>query len=154
MPALIVFAAGLLFSVGLALAGMTQPQKVIGFLDFFGDWDPSLAFVMAGAIVTYGGLFPLVTRRKGPVFASLFRIPDRRDITPSLVGGAAVFGVGWGLGGFCPGPALASIPTGGPMVLVFLGAMFAAMGGYAVYESFRDARRATPPRTAPDAPTA
>ncbi len=144
MPAFIVFLAGALFAVGLALAGMTQPQKVIGFLDFFGEWDPSLAFVMVGAIATYGALFPVVTRRKGPVFASLFRIPERRDITPSLVGGAALFGVGWGLAGFCPGPALASITAGSGTVFVFLGAMLGGMGVYSLYGMFRDARRAAP----------
>ena len=137
MPALLVFGAGMLFAVGLALSGMTQPQKVIGFLDVTGDWDPDLAFVMGGALLTYAPAFRWVTRRKSPVFASLFRIPTRRDITPSLVVGASLFGIGWGLSGLCPGPALASITTGAPMILVFLGAMIAGMTAHRLIDQLR-----------------
>lgn len=140
MAAFVVFLAGALFAVGLALSGMTQPQKVIGFLDVFGEWDPSLMFVMGGAIATYGPLFRLVTKRKGPVFASLFQIPDRRDITGSLLLGSTLFGVGWGLGGFCPGPALASLTTGHSTVLVFIGAMLAGMVLYTLVDRARAAR--------------
>ncbi len=137
MPAVLIFGAGVLFAVGLALGGMTQPQKIIAFLDITGDWDPSLAWVMVGAMLTYGPLFRLVTRRKGPVFASLFQIPTRRDITPSLVAGAALFGIGWGLSGLCPGPALASAPTAAPFILVFVVTMFAGMGAHRLYTNLR-----------------
>lgn len=140
MPAFIVFIAGVLFAIGLALGGMTQPQKIIAFLDVFGDWDPSLAWVMGGAVVTYGLGLRLIVRRKGPVFAQLFQIPTRRDITPSLIIGSVMFGMGWGLGGFCPGPAIASASTGLPMVGVFLGAMLAGMAGFMLLERLRAAR--------------
>lgn len=139
MPAIIVFVIGALFALGLSLSGMTQPQKVIGFMDLGGDWDPSLAMVMLGAVVTYAIAFRVVVRRKGPVFASLFQIPTRRDITPSLVIGAALFGVGWGLVGLCPGPALVAAPAAAPTVAVFLVAMFAGMGAYAGFDSWRTA---------------
>lgn len=124
------FFAGGLFSVGLAVAGMTQPSKVVGFLDFFGDWDPSLAFVMGGAIAVHLVLFRLVTRRKSPLAAEVFQIPTRRDFTPQLVVGSALFGVGWGLGGFCPGPGLTSLPTLGVEAISFVVAMTVGMVAY------------------------
>ncbi|MBX3272661.1 MAG: YeeE/YedE family protein [Sandaracinaceae bacterium] len=138
------FGAGALFSVGLAVAGMTQPSKVIGFLDFLGDWDPSLAFVMAGAIAVHALLFRLVTRRASPLFEAAFQIPKRRDFTPQLVVGAALFGIGWGLGGFCPGPGLASLPTLGAEALAFVGAMIGGMLAYEVFTRVRAARAAEP----------
>lgn len=133
---LVAFAAGLLFAVGLALGGMTRPDKVIAFLDVFGDWDPSLAFVMLGAIGVYSPLFHLVMRRrKAPVLARRFEVPTRRDLTPSLVVGAVLFGAGWGLGGFCPGPAIASAATLHPTVWMFLGGMLGGMALYRGYEA-------------------
>lgn len=117
------FAAGALFAVGLSLAGMTQPSKVIGFLDFFGRWDPSLMFVMGGAIGVHLVLYRFIVKRESPLFAARFRIPTRRDVTPKLVAGAALFGIGWGLGGFCPGPGIASIGTLGAHALTFVAAM-------------------------------
>ncbi|HEY8427627.1 MAG TPA: DUF6691 family protein [Sandaracinaceae bacterium] len=117
------FAAGALFAVGLSLAGMTQPSKVIGFLDFFGRWDPSLMFVMGGAIGVHLVLSRFIVKRESPLFAARFRIPTRRDVTPKLVAGAALFGIGWGLGGFCPGPGIASIGTLGAHALTFVAAM-------------------------------
>src|SRR5690606_15297342 len=116
------FAAGALFAVGLSLAGMTQPSKVIGFLDFFGRWDPSLMFVMGGAIGVHLVLSRFIVKRESPLFAARFRIPTRRDVTPKLVAGAALFGIGWGLGGFCPGPGIASIGTLGAHALTFVAA--------------------------------
>lgn len=113
------FASGALFAVGLALAGMTKPSKVVGFLDLAGSWDPSLAFVMCGAIAVHFIGLKLVTKRSAPLFAPAFHFPTRKDIDVRLVLGAAFFGVGWGLGGFCPGPALVSAGGGVTAALVF-----------------------------------
>lgn len=124
--------AGLVFSLGLGLAGMTQPAKVRGFLDFFGDWDPALALVMGGAVaVTLLG-FRRVLRRNTPLVARRFVVPDARAVDVRLLLGAALFGVGWGLSGFCPAPALTSLATGLPAVAVFVGAMLAGMGLHAL----------------------
>lgn len=120
---------GLIFGLGLLLSGMANPAKVLNFLDLFGTWDPSLAFVMGGAIaVTLPG-YALIRRRSTPFFADLLRWPERTDIDAPLLGGGALFGVGWGLGGFCPGPALAALPLAAPGTLVFVAAMFAGMIG-------------------------
>lgn len=127
--ALAAFVAGLVFAIGLGISGMTQPEKVIGFLDLR-NWDPALLFVMAGAATTYMILFPVVTRRKHPVLAQRFEVPTRTDLTPRLVIGAALFGVGWGLAGYCPGPAITSLPTAGPMVLLFVGMMGVGMAAF------------------------
>jgi uncharacterized protein len=114
------FLGGLLFALGLGVSGMTDANKVIGFLDLSGDWDPSVAFVMAGAIGVHLVLYRLILRRPSPLFGDRFHIPTRRDITPQLVGGAALFGVGWGLGGFCPGPGLVSLAGFGSSAAVFV----------------------------------
>ena len=119
--------AGLLFAVGLGLAGMTQPTKVVGFLDFLGDWDPSLAFVMVGGILTHMALYRFIVRRPSPVMAEAFRIPTRKDITPRLVVGSALFGVGWAVAGYCPGPGIVSAGSGGTNALLFLGSMVAGI---------------------------
>lgn len=121
--------AGCLFATGLVLSGMTQPAKVMGFLNFggifaptrFGAWDPSLAFVMGGAVLVTLVAFA-VTPRAGrkPWVAAAFELPTKQDIDWRLVAGAALFGIGWGLSGYCPGPALASLLTGGADVLVFV----------------------------------
>jgi uncharacterized membrane protein YedE/YeeE len=100
---------GALFGAGLALSGMLNPAKVAGFLDLFGVWDPSLAFVMGGGVIANFIGHRIVTRRAAPVFGSGFVIPTRSDIDSRLLIGAALFGVGWGLAGLCPGPAIASI---------------------------------------------
>jgi hypothetical protein len=115
--------AGLLFGVGLLISGMTQPAKVIGFLDLAGDWDASLALVMGGAILVHAPLSRLILRRRSPLLVPAFSMPTLRDIEPRLVGGAALFGVGWGLGGYCPGPAIVSAGSGAPGAIVFLVAM-------------------------------
>jgi uncharacterized membrane protein YedE/YeeE len=127
---LLVLLSGALFGWGLGIAGMTQPAKVVGFLDFFGDWDPSLAFVLGGAILAYLPLSRLIHRRSSPLFGAGFQLPQREEIDGRLLGGAAVFGVGWGLGGFCPGPALTSSGSGSSSALVFTAAMLA---GFLVY---------------------
>ncbi|MFZ2870848.1 DUF6691 family protein [Zavarzinia sp.] len=119
--------AGLIFGLGLALAGMTDPAKVIGFLDLAGAWNPALAFVMgAGVIVTFIG-YRLVLARPKPVLDTKFQIPTRTDIDAPLVGGAALFGIGWGLAGYCPGPALSSLIAGNGEVFALVGAMIAGM---------------------------
>jgi len=121
------FLSSLVFAVGLALSGMTQPAKVLGFLDVSGAWDPSLAFVMAGAIGVHALAYRLIRRRPAPLYAAEFALPASQRIDARLLLGAGLFGVGWGLGGFCPGPALTSLVTGAPKVLVFVGAMLAGM---------------------------
>lgn len=119
--------AGLLFGVGLAISGMTLPSKVIGFLDITGDWDPSLAFVMGGAIGVHALLLRLVDRRKAPLFNASFCLPITRGVQGSFVLGAAIFGVGWGLAGFCPGPALVSAAANAPSAVLFVAAMCVGM---------------------------
>jgi hypothetical protein len=115
--------AGLLFGVGLALSGMTNPAKVIGFLDLFGRWDPSLALVMVGAIGVHFVLLRRILRRPGPRFEAAFRAPKAAGIDGRLVLGAAVFGVGWGLGGVCPGPGIVDAGAGSAYALVFTACM-------------------------------
>ncbi len=117
--------AGTLFGLGLAISGMTQPGKVIGFLDVTGAWDPSLAFVMATALAIFGPTYFFVTRRRQkPVVAAAFDLPTKTQITPRLVAGGVVFGAGWGLAGFCPGTAVTSLPTGELSVLAMVGGVF------------------------------
>jgi len=125
------FLSGLLFAVGLGVGGMTQPAKVIGFLDITGNWDPALMFVIAGAIGTYSLIYRLSRRRNAPVLATNFQVPTRKDVDRRLLAGAAIFGAGWGLGGFCPGPALTSLASGQTPVLVFVVAM---LGGMALFD--------------------
>ncbi len=124
------FLSGIVFALGLGISGMTRPVKVIGFLDFFGSWDPSLAFVMIGAISVY----LLANRRRltmaSPLFAVKFAIPARSDLDRQLVVGAALFGVGWGLGGFCPGPAIVSLASGAAPVVIFTASMMSGMWLY------------------------
>lgn len=121
--------AGLLFGVGLILSGMIDPAKVQNFLDIAGAWDPSLAFVMAGAIGVAAPGFWLVRKRAAPVADTHFHVPPAdAPIDRRLLIGAGVFGIGWGLAGFCPGPALASLSLGAPATLVFVAAMVAAIG--------------------------
>ncbi len=129
--AAIALAAGLIFAAGVTLGGMTDPRKVQGFLDiggiFAGRWDPSLAFVMGGALLVSLIAFATVKTNKAPWANSKFELPTRRDIDAPLVIGAALFGTGWGIAGFCPGPAFASLLTGGADVLYFVVAMLVAM---------------------------
>lgn len=129
------FVSGLLFAIGLGVAGMTDPAKVIGFLDFFGTWDPTLAFVMVGGIFAYSIGYRVITKRKAPLFAGGFSLPNRKDLTPQLVIGSALFGIGWGTGGLCPGPGIVSLSTGAIPVITFTAAMLVGMGLYKyVYE--------------------
>ena len=124
---LTALATGLLFGVGLTLSGMVEPLKVVGFLDVAGAWDPTLALVMGGALAVTAVAFPLILRRRRPLWAEAFSLPTRQDLDPRLVTGSMLFGVGWGLGGFCPGPALASLALGSSGSWVFVAAMAAGM---------------------------
>lgn len=119
---------GLLFGAGLLVSGMTQPEKVLAFLDFTsGQWDPTLAFVMIGGIGVHALLRPFVLRRTGPIFGLKFDVPTLKDLDRNLILGSAMFGAGWGLGGFCPGPALVSAASGSTQALLFVAAMAAGM---------------------------
>lgn len=119
--------SGLVFGIGLCISGMANPAKVQNFLDLFGTWDPSLAFVMGGAIAVTMPGFWLIQKRTKPLFHDTFHLPTRSDIDMRLVIGAAIFGIGWGLGGFCPGPALTALPIAAPGTLVFIPAMLGGM---------------------------
>ncbi len=121
------FIAGLLFGLGLILAGMTNPAKVIAFLDLFGAWDPSLAFVMGGAILVGLFAFTLAKKRTSNFLGGAIHLPKLKNIDRRLVLGSLIFGAGWGLAGFCPGPALVSLAAGQPKAAGFVAAMIAGM---------------------------
>ena len=121
------FAAGLIFGLGLLLAGMANPAKVLAFLDITGNWDPSLALVMGGAIAVSAIGFYLTRQRSAPLFGDSFQVPTNRKLDKRLVLGALGFGVGWGLAGFCPGPALVALGTGSLKAVVFVAAMLSGM---------------------------
>lgn len=119
---------GLVFGIGLALSGMMNPAKVLNFFDVAGTWDPSLAFVMGGAvIVTFIG-YRMVSRRDAPLFGGHFQFPDSTAIDGRLIGGSALFGVGWGIAGFCPGPAITALGTGRWEVALFVVSVVAGLG--------------------------
>ena len=122
-----IFAAGLLFGLGLAVSGMTNPAKVIGFLDILGDWDPSLILVMAAGLAVTVPAFHLVLRRQQPLFEPRFFLPTKKDIDSRLLLGAVMFGAGWGIAGFCPGPALTALVSANSTVILFVVAMVAGM---------------------------
>ncbi|WP_407148047.1 DUF6691 family protein [Bradyrhizobium sp. ORS 86] len=131
---------GLIFGAGLLISGMTDPQKVLGFLDIFGAWDATLAFVMAGAVAVTAAGFAIARRRSAPTLSARFLWPDRNDIDAPLVGGAVLFGIGWGLVGICPGPALVNLAGLSLPIVVFVVAMILGMIGHAFW-----GRRATAP---------
>ena len=130
------FVVGLLFGLGLMLSGMTDPGKVIGFLDLFGTWDPSLALVMGGAIMVGFFAFTVAKKRTSTFLGGALRLPTNMDIDKKLVIGSMLFGAGWGLAGFCPGPALVSMADGQPKALVFVVAMLLGMLGYELLDRF------------------
>jgi uncharacterized membrane protein YedE/YeeE len=130
MRLVVALLAGSAFGAGLAFADMTNPAKVLNFLDFLGSWDPSLAFVMGVGLAVAAVGFAAARKRPTPFFCDTFELPTRRDLDAELLGGAALFGVGWGLAGFCPGPALAALPLGVPAVYTFVLAMLAGMALY------------------------
>jgi uncharacterized membrane protein YedE/YeeE len=123
----VAFLAGAVFALGLGLSRMTQPAKIQAFLDIAGNWDPSLIFVMAGAVGTSFVLFRLAGRAPRPLLAESYMAPARTGIDRRLIGGAAIFGLGWGLSGFCPGPAITAVVSLHPGVLLFVGGMAAGM---------------------------
>lgn len=138
MSILLAAVTGALFGAGLLISGMTEPARVIGFLDVTRGWDPTLAFVMGGAVLVYAVAFRAITaRRVDPWFDIRFHVPTRRDIDLPLVAGAALFGVGWGLGGLCPGPGLVSAAAGSGSAIVFVVAMLVGM---MVISRFRQAK--------------
>jgi uncharacterized membrane protein YedE/YeeE len=134
MKVFIALLAGLLFGLGLILSGMSDPAKVLGFLDLAGNWDPSLAFVMGGAVVVGSLVFPFATKRPKSILGDAVRLPTATQIDLRLVLGGLTFGVGWGLAGYCPGPALASLALGGIKPLLFFIAMLAGMALFEVLE--------------------
>jgi len=137
--------SGLVFGLGLIVSGMANPAKVLGFLDLAGHWDPSLAFVMAGAIAVGTVAFMVANRRAASLLGAPMRLPSSRLIDRRLVGGSLLFGVGWGIAGFCPGPALVSLGMGEVKAVVFIAAMLAGM---ALFELLELRRRAPASRTA------
>ena len=141
---------GLLFGVGLGISGMTQGDKVVGFLDLTDAWDPSLAFVMVGAIGVHLGLFRFIVKRPSPLLAQRFGIPTRTDIDKRLVLGAGLFGVGWAIGGYCPGPGLVSAASGAAPALVFVAAM---TGGMLLFRIVDEALKRAPAEDQPQSLT-
>lgn len=119
--------AGVVFGAGLAISGMTDPMRVRGFLDLFGNWDPTLVFVMGGAVAVMTVVWRLQARMKVPLFAERFSLPTRKDIDPRLVTGAVLFGIGWGIAGLCPGPGFAALALAPGSALLFLVGLAAGM---------------------------
>lgn len=135
MNLLAAIVSGLLFGMGLVLSGMVDPARVLGFLDVAGDWDPSLAFVMGAALIPSSLAYAWRRRRERPLAADAFHVPDNRRIDTPLLAGAALFGIGWGLVGFCPGPALAALTTLQAPVVVFVAAMLAGMALHRLFSA-------------------
>ena len=124
---LVPLLSGTVFGAGLALGGMTDPVRVRGFLDLFGNWDPTLAFVMGGAVIVMLIAWQVQRRMDVPLFAEGFALPDRTDLTPRLVGGSALFGIGWGIAGLCPGPVIAALVIEPVSAAIFVIAMLVGM---------------------------
>jgi hypothetical protein len=141
MHALSAFAVGLVFGIGLLISGMTDPSKIIGFLDLAGPWDPSLAFVMGGAVTVGFIAFRFARGRAAAFLGGAMRLPAARQIDRRLVLGSLVFGIGWGLAGYCPGPAVVSVGMGQDKAIIFAVAMLAGMGIYEIIERVRQRRR-------------
>jgi uncharacterized membrane protein YedE/YeeE len=134
------FLAGLVFGLGLIISGMANPAKVLGFLDLGGRWDPSLAFVMAGAIGVGAIAFAVARRRTRSLLGAAMRLPSLQSIDRRLLVGSVVFGIGWGIAGFCPGPALVAVGMGQAKALVFVIAMLAGMGVFEWLEGRKEAK--------------
>ena len=137
--------ASLVFGLGLIVSGMANPAKVLGFLDLAGAWDPSLAFVMAGAIAVAAFAFALAKKRTASFLGAAMKLPGSRDIDRRLVIGSVLFGIGWGVAGFCPGPGLVALGMGEIKALVFVGAMLLGMG---IFELIERRKQASPLRAA------
>ncbi len=130
MKHLIAFGVGLIFGIGLLISGMTQPEKIFGFLDIFGRWDPSLAFVMGGALAVAAPGFYFAQKRGKSAFGEPLALPKKQDIDPRLLSGALIFGIGWGLAGVCPAPAIVNLGFASGPAYVFAAAMIAGMALY------------------------
>jgi uncharacterized membrane protein YedE/YeeE len=141
MQIMTAFITGLIFGLGLILSGMTNPDKIIGFLDILGNWDPSLLLVMLGAIVVTATSFHLTKNRQQSFFGQPIKLPASSNIDHKLIIGSLVFGVGWGLGGYCPGPSLASVLQGGYQPLVFVTSMLVGMGFFEIFNQFGNKKR-------------
>ena len=137
MVALIAFTSGLVFGLGLIISGMANPAKVLGFLDLAGAWDPSLAFVMGGAVLVTAAGFAFLRRRRVSLSGEPLRWPAATQVDLRLAVGSLAFGAGWGLAGFCPGPALVAAAAGVPEALIFVAAMAAGMAIFSVLEKFK-----------------
>jgi uncharacterized membrane protein YedE/YeeE len=135
MKALITFIVGFIFAIGLSISGMTQPHVVRGFLDIFGAWNYSLMGVMGGAIALHSVAFYLIRKRSTPLLDAQFHIPTRKDIDWRLLAGAAMFGLGWGWAGICPGPSIVAAVTGDINILWFIASMLGGMAFYKAVES-------------------
>jgi uncharacterized membrane protein YedE/YeeE len=133
--------AGLVFGFGLTVSQMVNPAKVLAFLDVTGNWDPSLAFVMGGALITTLVGYRAAWRRPAPLLATHYALPSAREIDAPLVAGALLFGIGWGLVGLCPGPAISALTLGGVPILMFLASMFAGMALVDGISRWRSSRR-------------
>lgn len=125
MKIVLSFVTGLIFGIGLIVSGMSDPVKVMGFLDWFGEWDPTLLYVMVGAILTVSIGYVLILKRPKPILTNEFQVPKNKTINKRLIGGSAVFGLGWGMSGYCPGPAAVNISFNPTDALVFLFFMIA-----------------------------
>lgn len=125
--AIVAFIVGIIFSIGLGISGMTQPQKIVGFLDVFGSWDMSLLFVMVGAISVHFITYRLIRLRKKPILTTTWRVPTKKEITPALIIGSVIFGIGWGLGGYCPGPSITSLASFELRPVLFVTSMVVGM---------------------------
>jgi uncharacterized protein len=136
--------AGVVFGLGLIVSGMADPSKVLGFLDLGGAWDPSLAFVMAGAIAVGALAFAIAAKRTVSFLGAAIRLPTSRDIDLRLVTGSVVFGIGWGVAGFCPGPGLVALGMGEVKALVFVVAMLVGMGAFELLERRKQSKSARP----------
>ena len=139
MIAFASFLAGLVFGLGLIVSGMANPAKVLGFLDLAGKWDPSLALVMAGAVAVGMGAFAVANKRAVSFIGAEMKLARVRDVNSRLIAGSALFGMGWGIAGFCPGPALVTLGMGEAKALVFVAAMLAGMGIFELLERRRQA---------------
>ena len=140
------FVCGLVFGIGLLISGMTEPSKVQGFLDIFGAWDATLAFVMAGAVAVAGAGFALARTRGVPVLGGNFAWPSRHDIDTPLVAGSALFGIGWGLSGICPGPALVNLAGLSAGIIAFVAAMVLGMFGFDLWQRRSSTANVGPPQ--------
>lgn len=134
----VALVVGILFAIGLAISGMTQPQKVLGFLEFGPGWDPSLMFVMIGAIPVHALTYRIFIKRKSPLLDVQWHVPKSKEINKPLIIGSILFGIGWGLGGYCPGPGVTALGSGSSSAFVFVGAMLFGMYIYRKYPWMRN----------------